>query len=71
MVHPKLRKLAVFGHFENVKLDEGSPRGDTVIVRLENKWFSDHSDFEHQDQRRVRDGPGGIFSIEANARAGL
>jgi FADH2-dependent halogenase len=39
VVHPKLRKLAVFGHFENVKLDEGSPRGDTVIVRLENKWF--------------------------------
>lgn len=39
VVHPQLRKLAVFGHFENVKLDEGSPRGDTVIVRLENKWF--------------------------------
>lgn len=39
IVHPKLKKLAVFGHFEGVRLDEGSPGGDTVIVRLENKWF--------------------------------
>jgi FADH2-dependent halogenase len=39
VIHPKLKKLAVFGHFENVLLDEGTPRGDTVIVRLENKWF--------------------------------
>lgn len=39
VVHPKLKKLAVFGHFEGVKLDEGTPGGDTVIVRLENKWF--------------------------------
>lgn len=39
VIHPKLKKLAVFGHFEGVKLDEGSAAGDTVIVRLENKWF--------------------------------
>lgn len=39
VVHPKLKKLAIFGHFENVVLDEGTARGDTVIVRLENKWF--------------------------------
>jgi len=39
VVHPKLKKLAVFGHFANVRLDEGEARGDTVIVRLENKWF--------------------------------
>ena len=39
VVHPKLKKLAIFGHFENVLLDEGTPRGDTVIVRLEDKWF--------------------------------
>ena len=39
LIHPKLKKLAVFGHFENVQLDEGAARGDTVIVRLENKWF--------------------------------
>jgi flavin-dependent dehydrogenase len=39
VVHPHLKKLAVFGHFANVLLDEGEARGDTVIVRLENKWF--------------------------------
>ena len=35
----QLRKLAVFGHFENVALDPGEKAGDTVIVRLENQWF--------------------------------
>ncbi len=39
VIHPRLKKLAVFGHFTGVKLDEGATRGDTVIVRLENKWF--------------------------------
>jgi FADH2-dependent halogenase len=39
VIHPKLKKLAVFGHFEGVQLDDGSAAGDTVIVRLENKWF--------------------------------
>jgi flavin-dependent dehydrogenase len=39
VVHPKLKKVAVFGHFEGVLLDEGAAAGDTVIVRLENKWF--------------------------------
>lgn len=38
-VHPKLKKLAVFGHFAGVQIDEGESGGDTVIVRLENKWF--------------------------------
>lgn len=39
VVHPNLRKLAVFGHFTNVKVDAGSAAGDTVIVRFANKWF--------------------------------
>jgi FADH2-dependent halogenase len=39
LIHPRLKKLAVFGHFTGVKVDEGNPGGDTVIVRLENKWF--------------------------------
>ncbi len=39
VIHPRLKKLAVFGHFTGVKLDEGDRAGDTVIVRLENKWF--------------------------------
>lgn len=37
--HPNLRKIAVFGHFEGVKLDPGDRAGDTVIVRLHDKWF--------------------------------
>jgi len=39
VIHPKLKKLALFGHFEGVALDEGPAGGDTVIVRLDNKWF--------------------------------
>ena len=39
VIHPKLRKLAVFGHFRGVKLDEGRTGGDTLITRLEHKWF--------------------------------
>ncbi len=35
----KLRKLAIFGHFEGVSLDAGESAGDTVIVRLNTKWF--------------------------------
>ncbi len=38
-IHPRLRKLAVFGHFTGVRRDAGEKGGDTVIVRLENKWF--------------------------------
>jgi FADH2-dependent halogenase len=39
IIHPSLKKLAIFGHFENVALDPGPAGGDTVIIRLENKWF--------------------------------
>jgi flavin-dependent dehydrogenase len=38
-IHPRLKKLALFGHFTGVKLDPGEKGGDTVIVRLANKWF--------------------------------
>jgi FADH2-dependent halogenase len=37
--HPRHRKVSIFGHFEGVPLDDGERGGDTVIVRLENKWF--------------------------------
>lgn len=39
VVHPRMKKLALYGHFANVRLDAGEPGGDTVIVRLANKWF--------------------------------
>ncbi len=38
-IHPKWKKLAIFSHFENVVRDSGEANTDTVIVRLENKWF--------------------------------
>ena len=38
-VHPRLRKVAIFAHYSGVALDSGEPAGDTVIVRLEGKWF--------------------------------
>ncbi|MGO8765536.1 MAG: NAD(P)/FAD-dependent oxidoreductase [Limisphaerales bacterium] len=38
-MHPTWKKLAVFAHFEHVGLDAGEARTDTIIVRLENKWF--------------------------------
>ncbi len=39
IIHPKLKKLALFGHFEGVVLDPGPSGGDTIIIRSENKWF--------------------------------
>jgi flavin-dependent dehydrogenase len=39
VVHPRLKKLALFGHYAGVRLDKGESSGDTIIVRLENKWF--------------------------------
>ena len=39
VIHPRLKKLAVFGHFTGVRVDEGDRGGDTIIVRLANKWF--------------------------------
>lgn len=37
--HRNHNKLSVFGHFRGAQLDPGERGGDTVIVRLENKWF--------------------------------
>lgn len=39
VLHPGLKKLAVFGHFKGAHIDGGPASADTVIVRLENKWF--------------------------------
>jgi FADH2-dependent halogenase len=38
-LHPRLKKIALFGHFRGVRLDQGERGGDTVIVRLADKWF--------------------------------
>jgi len=39
VIHPGLKKLAVFAQFEGVFVDEGTQAGDTIIVRLANSWF--------------------------------
>lgn len=39
VVHPHMKKLAVFSQFSGVALDTGEKAGDTIIVRLHNKWF--------------------------------
>jgi FADH2-dependent halogenase len=39
VVHPRMKKIAIFGHFTGARLDAGEAAGDTVITRLENKWF--------------------------------
>jgi FADH2-dependent halogenase len=39
VIHPQHKKLAVFGHFADVDLPPVEQRTETIIVRLENKWF--------------------------------
>jgi FADH2-dependent halogenase len=39
VIHPRHRKVAIFGHFANVRLPPLQDRLDTIIVRLSNKWF--------------------------------
>jgi len=38
-MHPKWKKLALFGHFLNVERDLGEMGTDIIIVRFPNKWF--------------------------------
>ncbi|MGZ8939368.1 MAG: NAD(P)/FAD-dependent oxidoreductase [Limisphaerales bacterium] len=39
VIHPRHKKIAIFGHFANVDLPPIDKRLDTIIVRLSNKWF--------------------------------
>jgi flavin-dependent dehydrogenase len=39
VMHPRHKKLALFGHFHDVEMGTGERRGDTLITRLSNKWF--------------------------------
>jgi len=39
VIHPRHRKVAIFGHFANLRLPALQDRLDTIIVRLSNKWF--------------------------------
>ena len=71
-IHPKLKKLAVFGHFAEVRLDDGEKAGDTVIIRLEDKWFwiiplsaektSVGCVMDQAEFARAKESPGDIFA---------
>jgi FADH2-dependent halogenase len=37
-MHPRHRKVALFGHFRGVPLPAGDRQGDIIIVRLEESW---------------------------------
>jgi FADH2-dependent halogenase len=39
VVDQSLKKFAIFGHFEDVQMDEGKKAGDILLVRLEKEWF--------------------------------
>ncbi|MDG2123706.1 MAG: NAD(P)/FAD-dependent oxidoreductase [Verrucomicrobiales bacterium] len=37
--NPRLKKLAVFGHFSGIGLPADNTRGDIIIIRLDDAWF--------------------------------
>ena len=37
--YPGHKKIAIFGHYENVDMPQGEEYGDILIVRRENSWF--------------------------------
>lgn len=70
--YPELKKISIFGHFEDVKTDGASEAGDIVIVRLENKWFwliplspkkvSIGLVMDHEEFTRLKEPPAGLFT---------
>jgi len=72
VVDPKLKKFAIFGHFEGVKMDEGKKAGDILLIRLEHEWFwliplsptkvSVGCVLDHADFARAKQTPAEIFS---------
>jgi flavin-dependent dehydrogenase len=37
--YPGHKKIAIFGHYSGVQMDEGERKGDILIVRRHNSWF--------------------------------
>lgn len=72
VVDASLKKFAIFGHFEDVKMDEGPKAGDILIVRLEDAWFwliplsprkvSIGCVIDHADFTRAKQTPAEIFT---------
>ncbi len=72
VIDEKLKKFAIFGHFEDVKMDEGSKAGDILLVRMEKEWFwliplspkkvSVGCVLDHADFVRAKQTPADIFN---------
>ena len=72
VIDPKLKKFAIFGHFEGVNMDEGSKAGDILLVRMEKEWFwliplsptkvSVGCVLDHADFARAKQTPGEILT---------
>ncbi len=60
VIHPRLKKLAVFGHFTGVRGGRGRARRRHNHRAAGEQMVLADSDFEGEGQRRLRDGPGGI-----------
>jgi len=39
VVDQKFKKIVIFGHFEDVKMDEGKKAGDILLIRMQREWF--------------------------------
>jgi flavin-dependent dehydrogenase len=71
VVDQKLKKFVIFGHFENVKMDEGKKAGDILLIRMEKEWFwliplspkkvSVGLVLDHTDFTRAKQTPAEIF----------
>lgn len=72
VVDPKFKKFVIFGHFEDVKMDEGKKAGDILLIRLEKEWFwliplspkkvSIGCVLDHADFTRAKQAPAEIFN---------
>lgn len=71
VVDQKLKKFVIFGHFEDVKMDEGKKAGDILLIRMEKEWFwliplsprkvSVGCVLDHADFARAKQTPAEVF----------
>jgi flavin-dependent dehydrogenase len=72
VVDQSLKKFAIFGHFEDVKMDEGKKAGDILLIRMQKEWFwliplspkkvSVGCVMDHADFTRAKQTPSEIFN---------
>jgi flavin-dependent dehydrogenase len=72
VIDQNLKKFAIFGHFEDVKMDEGKKAGDILLIRMQKEWFwliplspkkvSVGCVMDHADFARAKQTPAEIFN---------